>query len=1092
MIKLINAYTLSECLDAVAEEIDAYEQLGQKNIVFCEDRLTLVAERALMRRLGGTILTEVTTFSRFLNTTEKVLSREGSVMAVGEIMLDQQKKGRLKCFTSSSSVLTGAKCIYEQLAQFAASDISVEELKKDVEELKKDERALSKEEKGLSEDALKNKMSDLAILYEEYDRFLSENKFIDEGKYLTLLPDCIKNMPGMSETNVFFLCYSSFTKQAKKTLRSAVETARNVVGVFLAGDEAFYTKDAYKAFKGIAEEYGKKRYAFHAVNVGAPLEGDAEVLRKNLFAPEALAEDRKKERVPTDSVRIFVAGDRQTEAEYAAVYIRKHLQENPALHYRDFAVLTPSVREYSLAIRKAFTEYGIPYSVDERISLKQHPLAKFILAVMRAVTEGFTVSSVDEVAGNLFFGDGDDYRNYLTRHGNFREAVFKKINPLYADQFGGITYLDTCKKKMETAFSLFQEKRYGGEYCAAIERLFEEFSTKTVLDDLMKATDDEGMRSYLSQIEKKLNNLLDDAKLLAGGKEMSLEDFSTLFADGLDATEIAPNPLRLDAVFVGDLTDSRIERINVLFAMGLTDAVPRASDDANLITDQDKEKLKKVNAYLEPMVQEVNLRNRESLSLNLCAFTEKLYLSYPMGTNGDAPAVSDVFRYVNGAFIDEAKKDFTDEDKKNISVMKTIPEADFAYRCSALAPAIRQMLLEKNKRDQRMPYSKQLASSLKEALQQRGNLPSGVDAKVDSKKSIEKGKELLIPEGRIKPSKIEKYFECPYQFFASYGLYLEEKKEGAVLAADTGNYVHKLLALVTKHMGLYKELIKKGKMTEDVAEKNFVEKAKRIGMSLMKDEKLLPKEDTLSGVYSNEKLLEEAVEVAHVAYRQFMDSKFDTISVEHEVETADMKGNVDRIDQNDEYIRVIDYKTGAISAEIGEYYVGRKLQTELYMSAVKGDKTPVAVMYFPASVSFKAKEKEDERFRMRGFLNADQAALLCGDKTLTDKEKSRHFDASLKKSKAGHIIDGALFEDFLDYAVCVSEKAKKEMEEGHISPSPLKSSERITACTYCKYGGMCGFCEDKLAMRTIPKVNAEAIAQMAKKHREEKEEGENG
>ena len=75
MIKLINAYTLSECLDAVAEQVVAYEQLGMRNVIFCEDRLTLVAERALMRRLGGTILTEVTTFSRFLKTKEKVLSR---------------------------------------------------------------------------------------------------------------------------------------------------------------------------------------------------------------------------------------------------------------------------------------------------------------------------------------------------------------------------------------------------------------------------------------------------------------------------------------------------------------------------------------------------------------------------------------------------------------------------------------------------------------------------------------------------------------------------------------------------------------------------------------------------------------------------------------------------------------------------------------------------------------------------------------------------------------------------------------------------------------------------------------------------------
>ena len=62
MIKLINAYTLSECLDALSEEIVAYEEMGQRNVIFCEDRLTLVTERALMRTLGGTFLTQVSSF----------------------------------------------------------------------------------------------------------------------------------------------------------------------------------------------------------------------------------------------------------------------------------------------------------------------------------------------------------------------------------------------------------------------------------------------------------------------------------------------------------------------------------------------------------------------------------------------------------------------------------------------------------------------------------------------------------------------------------------------------------------------------------------------------------------------------------------------------------------------------------------------------------------------------------------------------------------------------------------------------------------------------------------------------------------------
>ena len=1052
MIKLINAYTLSECLDAVAEQVVAYEQLGMRNVIFCEDRLTLVAERALMRRLGGTILTEVTTFSRFLKTKEKVLSREGSVMAVGEIMLDLQKKGALRCFTSSASVLSSAKCIYEQLAQFSASELTPDGLKESV--------------KNLPEDTLKDKMTDLALLYEEYDKFLREGAFLDEGKYLTLLPDCIKNERGMSETNVFFLCYSSFTKQAKRTLAAAIETAKNVVGVFLAGDEEMYSNQSYGEFFELAKFYrDTKRIPTQAQNFGYPLEGDAETLRVSLFATEAFSEAKKSERKPTDNVHIFAAGDRQSEAEYAAVYIRKLLQENADWHYRDIAVLVPDVGGYALAIRKAFSEFGIPYSMDERISLKNHPLAKFILAVMGAVNERFAPVLVDEVAKNVFFGDGDDYRNYLLKHGNFRGGVFKDIKRTFADAFGGEKYLADCKEKMEMAFGLFKGKRYGREYCEAIRLLMQEFNASDILQTLMAEAEDEGMRSYLAQIEKKLNSVLMEADMLAGGKEMSLEDFATLLADGLEATEIAPNPLRLDAVFVGDITDSKIERVRALFAMGMTDAVPRASDDANLITDQDKIKLQAIQAYLEPMVEEVNLRNRESLALNLCAFTDGLYLSYALGSNGEDPALSDVFRYVRAAFVDGAGMELVCE--------KKIPEADFAYRCASTQPAARLLLVEKNEYEQRKTHSRKEFSSLYEALRMSGALPKGVDAQLTPYKSVAEGEQLFLSKGALSPSLLEKYFDCPYKCFASRGLYLEERQEGAVLAVDTGNFIHKLLELVT------------GKIRDYSDAESFGEYAKDVGMSLMNDEGLLPKEDTLSGVYSKEKLLAEGVEVAKVVYRQVCDSAFDTITVEKEIQTPDLRGKVDRVDESERFVRVVDYKTGSISADVKNYYAGLKLQMELYMSAVKGEKIPAGVLYFPASVSFS--ETADGKFRMQGFLNGDVDALRCGDTTMSGKEKSQHFDAALEKNRAGSVVDGEVFTDFLDYAVYVSKGATKELKAGNISPSPVKLSHH-ESCKGCRFGGMCGFQQDRIATRAVPKVSSAKIAEIVKNCKENGDE----
>ena len=71
---IVKTHTLSQCMDAMAQYAQAYEQKGYKNVIFCEDRLTLIAERALLAKTGGTFLSSVVTFARFLKAGEKTVS----------------------------------------------------------------------------------------------------------------------------------------------------------------------------------------------------------------------------------------------------------------------------------------------------------------------------------------------------------------------------------------------------------------------------------------------------------------------------------------------------------------------------------------------------------------------------------------------------------------------------------------------------------------------------------------------------------------------------------------------------------------------------------------------------------------------------------------------------------------------------------------------------------------------------------------------------------------------------------------------------------------------------------------------------------
>ena len=181
MNAIIKAYTLSECMEAMSEQVEKYEKAGGVNLVFCEDRLTLIAERAIVKRLGGTFSTSVSTFTRFLKADARTVTKQGSVMMVGEVMTALQRQEKLQCFKTLAGVGNNARCIYETLAQFSASAITPSMLKKVSEEL--------------PEDTLKRKVCDLALIYEGYKSALKEKSYLDESEYLSLLPgrkDCLK------------------------------------------------------------------------------------------------------------------------------------------------------------------------------------------------------------------------------------------------------------------------------------------------------------------------------------------------------------------------------------------------------------------------------------------------------------------------------------------------------------------------------------------------------------------------------------------------------------------------------------------------------------------------------------------------------------------------------------------------------------------------------------------------------------------------------------------------------------------------------------------------------------------------------------
>ena len=1084
MIRAIGAYTLSECMEIMAQSVADSEKQNsaRRNIVFCEDRLTLIAERAMMQKLGGSFRSYVTTYARALKSRGRVLTKQGSVMVIDGIVSALQKEGRLKRFSRGGMPRGTAKSLYETIAQSASSSVNSEALKAGAEQL----------ENGI----LKDKISDIAEIYAEYEKFLKHNAYVDESGYLALLPDYLKATGELDGANVYFLCYGSFTSQAAKTLKAAFERAENVTGIFCFGKEDFYTGSALSAFLKAAEddrrESGNTGEKLRAENKGVPLDKEAEVMRTGLFNPTAFSRGRNKYR--TDAIRLFEAEDKNDEAEKIAVAIKSRMSRDASFRYRDFAVLLSDIKGYTPAVKKAFSQYNIPFFLDEKRSLKTHPLSAFLLSCFEAVKTGLLPDSVDAVLANPFFGGADGYRNYLLKYANFRGGAKKEIKNANAqngaqyeanDGDGGTlrnkksvapeydeAELNVKREKLLTLLSPVKRQAKGAEYCRAVREILRYSCAETRLKEMTESIKDVALKGYLGQIGGAIERLLCECETLLGEREMNVAEFENVLSDGLDATEISLIPVKLDAVFVGDINESRIEKVRILFAAGMNENVPKTTSDTALISDREIEKLAEVKAKMEPTVAEVNLRGRENTALNLCTFTEGAYFSYALPADGTEAAVSEVLKYVSALFCTndggalEAKKGWADE--------------DFVYRCSAPAPA-RLCWYEQRERDEinGVRYSRR-CNALEQALARFEEDGAWAQAALTAEENtgfVSCGEKLFFRGGKISPSALETYFSCPFKHFLRYGLGVKEREEQSVMATDSGNFIHELLQRVAM------------RFSDFTSEEEARAAARETGEELLKKPPYCYLKDTSSGEYAAKRLLAEGVEASAAAFRQVKGSLYRVAETEKTVETPFFRGKIDRVDETDDFVRVVDYKTGRIDDSPSTYYTGEKIQLQLYMTAAKGDKIPAGAFYFPASLAFS--EESVVPFKMKGFFCGDAEALNAGDPVMAAGEKgteSEFFTAKNGDTRNTHSMDRLTFSDFIDYSTYVSSGARKEIAQGFIGVSPHKE-----ACKFCSFGGVCGFHPDKTACREDDFiVSPERIASIVREKREEENAGVTG
>ncbi|MGN0812918.1 MAG: PD-(D/E)XK nuclease family protein [Candidatus Coproplasma sp.] len=1053
MAELIIAPYLGAALKSFKKIVTDHAERGGKEgrrlVVLCEDRLSLVAERAVCEEVGGTFSVSVYTLSRFLSAEggrcDDVLTSQGSAMAISRLI--EKNRGSLKLFNRLSAS-GAAQEVYDTIALLYSSRISPDDLS------------------GVIEDGslLSRKLSDLELLYREYFSYLNDNGVIDRNAYLRRLPDLIKSSDKIIGADVVILGFQAFTSSVKEVVKACLETAENVYGVFIGGNKNIgkYVNEAWADFEGLANECG---IAVNKTILPSSLCPAAEQLRRYVFEPESFHFAKAIE-AEKGQVNLIEAVDEDDECTFFAAAILKAVQED-GVRYRDISVMLPDVGSFQPVLERVFEEYSIPYYVDRRYPLSSHSICEFLINYLICAADGCRQSSVISVVSSPLFtfesedikGDKDEFINYMLRAVTGTGGVKRAVNPdICRNEVG---FDEERIERVRSAFVagiklLPANKAVGERFCEGLKKLLEYFNCEQRLAEMAEEAEGCGLASIGSMSARAYEEtvaVIDEACKLTLGEEYAVREFAKILKSGFTAAQISLIPPKQDAVFVGDLSACANAGSKVLILGGLTGAVPSASPDTAILSDSELTLMENIKLAVSPKISQVNLRLRETTALNLCAFSDKLYLVYPVRSGGEELGASEIFDYAKN-LLTCGGQPLKVRSTKDIAASSDY----FAYYVCRPAPAIRRVAQYVAD-----PYidKPEAASSIFTMLKGEFGSDGGECFPVIKSGTADT---CSLYGGEVSPTDLETYFSCPYKSFAMRGLRLNERREGALRPLDSGNLIHEVLRLVAENSQSFTD-------KDDCAEFARL-KAKEL---LSTPAYSVPEGDGAAG-YGAASLIDEAGILAQAAYEQIFNSDFRVESVEKVCgATANgvrLSGRIDRVDSFGDMVRVIDYKTGYAKAEADAYYMGLKLQLPLYLSAAAEGRRPVGAYYFPANVDY---SDEGNSFILQGFMDGSEEVVKCSDHTVEEKKHSKYVGAYLNGRKLDKAMDSQDFKYFLKYAQSLVAQGGREMLSGEITPSPVED-----ACDNCNLKGLCGYDAEVSGVRKKKKANCSSIAGIVK------------
>ncbi len=1038
----------------------------------------------------------------------------------------QQCRGQLKVMGAYLHKIGYIHEVKSAISEFMQYGIGMEEMGKLAEYAR-------------SRGALYYKLQDLGVLYRAFLEYIHE-KFITTEETLDRLKAALPKSGIIRNSVIAFDGFTGFTPIQNRVIQELIRLSKKVIVTVTIDDrENPYQMDGeHKLFHLSKKTVSDLRRLARQVDAAEDkpvwcgrTEGrlprfvhNAELshLERNLFRYPA---DVYGEEVR--SLHLYEASTPKEELRQTCIAIRKLLSdaENSAkgtagLHYRDIAVVTGDMEVYGSLAEEEFAKFGIPIYLDRTRGILRNPFAEYIRSALQIVLGNFSYESVFHYLRTGLTGfaaeDVDRLENYVCRFGIRGKKRWNDIFIYKEDTREGeeaalkqlARYNAMRERLLGQLAPLLSPMRTAGEMVRALYEFLVRNGLQQKLADYEKQFQDQGdmarAKEY-GQIYALVIDLLDQIYGLLSEEEMEPGEFSDILDSGLTEISVGTIPQNVDRVLVGDIERTRLKQVKVLFFLGVNDGnIPKGSGNGGIISDIDREFLRKSELELAPSPRQQMYIQRLYLYLNMTKPSEKLYLSYAKtGNDGKSrrPAyLVDMVRKLYPALTVEIPEKDPVEDqivcgRDGMGLMADMLR-EYAYgRLSETSG--RQTFTFYHSYHSKPQYQDMADRLVETAFYRYRDTPLS--------KMVTRALYGTLLQNSV--SRLERYAACAYGHFLQYGLALGEREDYSFEDVDMGNVFHGVLELFAQKLEEY------GYTWFDFPE----EEARRLVSEAVEAYAASYGETILYSSARNRHLLRRMTRIlrrtvltlqAQLKKGAFVPEKFemsfsmtedlDSLNIAlNEQEKMRLRGRIDRVDTCEAgdtvYVKVIDYKSGSRKFDLAALYYGLQLQLVVYMNAAvemeqrrHPDKriVPAAMLYYHIDDPMvedgenmtpdQINERLLQELKMTGIVNENDEAVRLLDREFTGK--SEILPLERKKDGTFSAYSSVIKEDDMrmvsDYVNQKIRELGSGILEGTISVNPYEQNGK-RACTYCAYRSVCGFDGriEGYEMRKLPKLS---------------------